>query len=500
MKKWIRLPSRACAFAASCAVLAAARAQTPASPAHAGHAAQPAVPPAAATGTGLNAAGEIFVDVGRAGTRKLRMAIPAFGSSVEKGTPSEAERGEFAQRLSDILNFTGAFEFIPESGFLQKKDPASKPLNFDEWSPINTEALIFGKVEPGTAGKFNLEMRLYDVKRKKMLEGKRYSNLEKRDVDSRLRRFADLVMKALTGELGIFSTKIAFVGAKRAGDPKQLFIANFDGTDLQQLTDNRSINMSPAWSPDGTKLTFTSFKDGGAEIYVYNMITRKTLRMTRSNSGNNSGANWAPDGKSIAFASSDMSSLKAAGGAAAFAGATAIFTMSSGGGPRQMLISSPGGRRIDVEPAFSPDGSKIAWASDRFGNPHIFVRDLSTKTDTRITFAGWYNSTPSWRADAKKLAFAGYDKEIDRYDLFIVNPDGRQLERLTLDQGDNERPTWSPDGNFIAFQSNRAIKGSGKQKPYRIFVMNRDGGDQRPINIPLAEVNLPAWSPRLDVE
>jgi TolB protein len=81
--------------------------------------------------------------------------------------------------------------------------------------------------------------------------------------------------------------------------------------------------------------------------------------------------------------------------------------------------------------------------------------------------------------------------------VFIVNPDGRQMERLTLDQGDNEKPSFSPDGRFIAFQSNRASAGRGKQKGYRIFVMNRDGGEQRALTIPLHEVTMPSWSPRL---
>ena len=136
--------------------------------------------------------------------------------------------------------------------------------------------------------------------------------------------------------------------------------------------------------------------------------------------------------------------------------------------------------------------------SGRFGNPHLFVRDLATGADTRITFAGWYNSSPSWRPDGRKLSFAGYDREIDRYDVFIVNPDGRQMERLTLDQGDNEKPSWSPDGRFIVFQSNRAPTGRGKVKPYKLFVMNRDGAEQRALKIPLADVSMPAWSPRLN--
>jgi TolB protein len=427
---------------------------------------------------------EIYIDVGRAAARKLKMAIPYFdvSAAVKKGT-SSSDGQTWAERLTEIFAFTESFEFVANAGFIAK-DPSAKPIKFEDWEGIQTEAVILSKVEPGTkAGTLSLQLRLYDVKKRKQLVGKGYANIEKSRIDEYLRRFADLCMEAFTGELGIFSTKIAFVASKAAGETKQLYLSNFDGSDLQQITTNGSINMSPSWSPDGSKLTFTSFKDGKAEIYVYNLFTKKTLRLTRS-TGNNSGANWSPDGKTIAFSGSQT-------------GKTSIFTMASGdGSQRKEFITGSG---LEVEPAFSPEGNKIAFASGRFGNPHLFVRDLDSKTDTRITFAGWYNSSPSWRPDAKKLAFAGYDREIDRYDVFIVNPDGRQMERLTLDQGDNEKPSWSPDGRFLCFQSNRLDKGRGKQRNYRLYVMNRDGGAQRPLKVNLFDISMPSWSPRLNV-
>ena len=426
---------------------------------------------------------EIFIDVGRATTRKLRMAIPAL--EFPKEGAESAALGPQAKatsiRMTEIFEFTGGFEFIADSGFIAK-EPTVKALNYQDWSAIKTDALILGKIEPGSKkGTKTLQLRLYDVKQKKQLIGKAYANTEEAKIDSVLRRFADLCMEALTGDLGIFSTKIAFVASKAAGEPKQLYLANFDGGELQQITNNKSINMSPSWSPDGTKVTFTSFKDGKAEIYAYSLISGKTGRLTRS-PGNNSGANWHPDGRTIAFSGSTE-------------GKTAIYTMSSLDGSKRSLFISGSG--LEVEPAYSPEGSSIAFASGRFGNPHLFVRELKSGKDVRITFAGWYNSSPTWRPDGKKIAFAGYDREIDRYDVFVVNPDGRQMERLTLDQGDNEKPSWSPDGKFIGFQSNRSDSGRKKQRAYRVFVMNRDGGDQRALKIPLYDVGMPAWSPRL---
>jgi TolB protein len=290
------------------------------------------------------------------------------------------------------------------------------------------------------------------------------------------------MMKELTGQLGIFSTKIAFAAAPKAGKSKEIFIADFDGRNIVQITNDGVPTMSPSWSPDGSKLTYTSFKKGRAQIYVFNLLTRKSYTLSRS-TGNSSGADWSPDGKTVAYSMSNE-------------GKTSIYTMRAfDGSGVQPLVQGSG---LEVEPAYSPDGRMIAFASGRFGNPHIFVRDLGTGQDTRITFAGWYNSSPAWRPDGKKLIFAGYDRQIDRYDLFNVNPDGRQLERITLDQGDNENPTYSPDGRFILFQSNRREGGGkGKMPSYKLYIMTRDGAGQRPLNLPFADVTMPSWSPYL---
>lgn len=425
---------------------------------------------------------ELFIDVGRAGTRKLRLAIPKFSS--DPGTAVTAADKDFsADRLESIFAFTNSFEFLEEKSFLAKGDFVSKPIQYDEWSPIKAEGVIFGKFVPSSkVGKFTLDLRFYDVKSRQQLYGVRYSDFEVGDLERVLRRFADKCIEKLTREAGIFSTKLAFAGSRKPGELRQIFISNIDGSGLRQITNNGAINMSPSWSPDGTKLTYTSFREGKADIYVYNMITQRTAKLT-SGFGNNSGANWHPDGRVIAFSGSHS-------------GLTSIFTVNAiDGGNRKTFIAGSG---LEVEPAYAPDGTKVAFVSGRFGNPHLFVRDLRSDKDVRITFAGWYNSSPSWRRDGRKLAFAGYDREIDRYDIFTVNPDGRQMERLTLDQGDNEKPSWSPDGRYIVFQSNRVSRGRGKARSYKLYVMSRDGGNVKQLGIPLHDAVMPVWSPYMN--
>jgi TolB protein len=171
------------------------------------------------------------------------------------------------------------------------------------------------------------------------------------------------------------------------------------------------------------------------------------------------------------------------------------------GGARKLFISGSG---LDVDPSFSPDGKKIAFVSGRFGNPHIFVANLNWNSDTevkvmddkRLTYAGWYNATPAWTPESDRIAFAGYDKEIDRFDLFMMNPDGTKLERLTLRTGDNERPWFSPNGQNIVFMSNRT-NGQNVKSVHQLFVMNRDGSNQRQLVTGLYEAQTPCWGPNL---
>lgn len=428
----------------------------------------------------------IYINVGNAGVRRVKIAIPIV--QVTSDQPNQGDglirpplNEEIASRFKSLFDFTLAFDVLDPKTFPASATAYSVPLPVERWKALGVELVLHGTVQALPEGTATLEFRLYDSNSGQRLLGKRFSSVNADNQDEVIKRFADLTMKALTGEMGVFSTKIAFVASRSLGGAKEVFIADFDGSNLIQVTQDNVPHMSPSWSPDGTKLTYTSFKGGRAGIYMYNLLTRKSYPLSRGE-GNTSGASWHPDGKTVAFSRS----LK---------GKTSIYTMQSWDGRGERSLISGSG--LEVEPAFSPDGGSLAFASGRFGNPHIFVRNLSSGKDTRITFAGWYNSSPSWRPDGQKLVFAGYDRDIDRYDLFTVNPDGRQLERLTLDKGDNENPSYSPDGRFIVFQSNRLAQGKGKDQRYALYVMTKDGAGQRKLDIPLFDVTMPEWSPFL---
>lgn len=403
------------------------------------------------------------IHVGSPGMKRFKISIPYFSTEKNSDT-SQKISSETTKRMRNILDFTNWFEF-----------------SADDNSP---EYLLKGKIsDVNRRGKFDLELQFQNLKSKNMLMQRSYKDLDDSSYDLALRKFGDELIQVLTGTPGPFMSRIAFVGRnKENSDQSQIYIADFDGSHAIEITDSKTINTSPSWSPDGNKITYTSYGTGYAEIYQYDLRTEKTTRMT-TYMGSTSGSAWSADGREIAFSSH-------------IAGKTQIFVMNSAGGAKRKMICE---NDIEVEPAFSPDGNYLAYTSNKFSKPMLFLRNLrSNGQDKRLTFAGWYNASPSWSPDSKSIAFASYDKEIDRWDLFKINANGENLERVTLKQGDNEKPTWSPDGRFIMFQSTRGPSNADVIKqPHQLFIMSKEGDMQKMIHVPVYDARLPTWGPRI---
>ena len=443
------------------------------------------------------AAEPLVVNIENPSFRKVIVALPGFLLENGNGKLAKTFEKEGHQKLGGLLTFSGFFNVIaPQAydGYMAKMVAKRRSRDGVKWlskmSKLNGSELVQWRsmgVESLTLaslvddGGVSITMKTFDVKRNKQLLAKQFKAVK--NFKSTIHQYADFILQTYTGKPGIFSSKLTFVGRRKKGDSKQIFISDYDGSNLKQITSGRTPHLSPAWSPDGRFVAYTSFESGNPHIYIYDTANGKKRRLTNTR-GLNSGANWSPDGKFIVYTASN-------------GGDTDIYLLPSKGGGRKLLIKGSG---LDVDPKFSPDGKLLAFVSGRYGNPHIFVSRLSytsgrprVVSDSRLTYAGWYNSTPAWAPDSDRIIFGGYDKDINRYDIFIMNPNGSNLERLTLKTGDNESPSWSPNGQMIVFQSNRIGQSNAKGRA-ALFIMNRDGSGQKRLSIPLYETQTPHWS------
>jgi TolB protein len=444
------------------------------------------------------AQGPMIVNIDNPSFRKLVIAVPQFRLEQNSSSDTQKVAADAHQELNRLLNFTSMFNIMSETAYddLMKKLYATLPFQgLDrgieavdplQWKALGIESLTLGDIAMASGG-YTIALSTFDTNRREVLLSRKFTKVRKNEVTRVIRRYADLMLQAYTGKPGIFSSRLVFTGRPTANSQKQIYISDFDGRNAKAITSEKVPHLSPSMSPDGRYVTYTSYEHGNPDLFIYDLQTERKRKLS-GRKGLNSGAKWSPSGKLIAFTGS-------------VEGDADIYTISPTGGDRKILIRGAG---LDVDPIFSPDNKWMAFVSGRFGNPHIFRATLEWKSDSevrvvedkRLTYAGWYNAYPVFSPDSEKIVFAGYDKDIDRFDIFVMNNDGTKMERLTIRSGDNEGPSWSPNGQMVVFHSNR-IKGSDRKAMGQLWVMNRDGGSQRQLDTGLYEAQTPFWGPAI---
>jgi TolB protein len=409
--------------------------------------------------------GKIYIDINSPYARKFKIAIPDFAN----GTAGE-EQKDLASKLPEVvsndLDLSGYFAPMDKGAFLSPNPGLRlEEIRFKDWSVIGTELLLTGKYVV-YGNRLEVEIRLFDVFYGRQLLGKRALG----DLTQQrylMHRLADEIIRALTGEPGIFSTKVAFVGT--ATGQKEIYTADYDGFNLRQITADKSIALLPRWSPDGQKLMFVSYRGGGGPVLYMKELDSGNLKRISARDGLNIGASWAPDGSKLATTLS-------------MDGNPDIYTIDPGGRILERLTNHWG---IDVSPSFSPNGKRIAFVSNRSGSPQVYVRDLAKGTEERLTFDGNYNTSPVW-SSLDKIAYTSMNQ--GHFDIFSINPDGTQPRQLTDAQGNNEDACWSPDGRYIMFSSNR------DGGAYHLYLMTANGQNQRRIGSLKGQQTSPTWS------
>ena len=409
----------------------------------------------------------IYLDITQPTFQRLPIAIPDFKyrAPVQTGLARE-----MAETLSADLDYSGVFRPLDPRGFLE--DPQAMGLtageiNFPDWRRLGADFMVRASYQV-EGSSLRIEARLFDVVAARMVMGKVYEG-EARNWQPMIHRLADEILFAVTGERGVFDSKIAFVQAQ--GKNKEIFIVDFDGSNLVQVTRDNSLNLSPAWNSRMTELAYVSYKEGNAKIFGVNLQNGAT-RLICGYPGINISPSWRPGTSELAVTLSKD-------------GSPDIFLVSSSGSIVQKLVH---GWSINVSPDWSPDGRKLVYVSDETGSPQIYVLDVSTDQKRRITFSGNYNTSPSWSPKGDWIAYSGLSG--GRHNIFMVRPDGSDTRQLTHGEGNNESPTWSPDGRMIAFSSTR--QGSSS-----IWVLLTNGTGVRRLTRQGGGQELPSWSTRM---
>jgi len=339
---------------------------------------------------------------------------------------------------------------------------------YPNWQMRGVNAMVIGATRLLPNGQVEVRYRLMDVAKQEIL----ISDMETVSV-KRLRavahRMADSIYEKLTGDIGVFSTRIAYVA--KQGKKYALQIADADGFNARTAIEYTEPIISLAWSPDGTKIAYVSFENKKPVIHVQTLATGERRAVAKFR-GSNSAPAWSPDGKKIAVVLSKK-------------GGSQIFLINSdGSGLRRLTRSSS----IDTEPNFSPDGKSIIFTSDRGGSPQIYrmpVIDSASRVAERLTFEGSYNVSPQYRHDGKSFTYI--HRNNSQFNVAIQNLETRQVQLLT-DSSFDESPSFAPNGKIILYATE--IKGRGI-----LAAVSSDGRTRQELSTQEGDIREPAWGP-----
>jgi TolB protein len=359
------------------------------------------------------------VEVTGVGLTQLPIAIVPF-----RGEP------ELPQKLASIiqadLERSGQFRGIDPAGG-GALDETSRP-DLSPWRQKTADSLVVGSATRLADGRYDVRFRLWDVVRGQSLAADGFVVVAA-DLRLAAHRIADLVYEKLTGDKGVFSTRIAYV--TKAGPRYNLWVADADGENAQSALASNEPIISPAWSYSGRQLAYVSFESRKPVVYVHE-IASGSRRLIANFRGSNSAPAWAPDGRSLAV------TLTRDGG-------SQIYTIASTGGEPRRLTQSGS---IDTEPLYSADGRSIYFVSDRGGAPQIYRMPAGGGEPQRVTFTGTYNISPALSPDGRSLAYIS--RIGGAFKLQVMELSSGNVQSVT-DSTADESPSFAPNGRLIIY-------------------------------------------------
>jgi TolB protein len=401
------------------------------------------------------------------GMPAIPFALPPFLGSAA----TQSMAGEIHDVLEADLKYSRIFQLLPKSYYAYIDAQKLKTIKFPDWESIGASVLFTGEVSLAAGGDIVFERNFYDVKSQRtIIPGKRYQ-AKKTDLRYLAHKTADEILKAYS-EKPLFTSKIAFVSNRDGND--ELYMMDYDGANQIRLTFNNVMDYSPAWSPDGAHIAYTSYQNLTAGLYILDVYEGK--RTAVSIRGGNFTPAWSPDGKKLAFSSSMEGNQDN----------QEIYVADIESGPTRVgrikrLTFTPAS---DISPTWSPNGREIAFTSDRGGTPQIYIMDVDGSNVRRISMGANWNDSPAWSPAGDRIVYVARVDNL--FDLYVYNIRTTSYQKLTETNARNESPAWSPDGRHIVFTSN--MKGG-----VQLWAIDSDGANLH-ILTSKGENKLGDWS------
>ncbi len=403
----------------------------------------------------LSAAAQFRVEVSGVGATQIPLSVVAFRGN-------DGLSADVAAVVRADLERSGRLRLVevPLAGGDENSRPDLAPVK-----DRGSDALVLGSVARLADGRLDVRFRLWDAVKVQDLGGQSFP-VGAGDLRLAAHRVSDYVYEKLTGEKGVFSTRIAYVS--RAGNRHNLWVADADGENARSALASPEPIISPAWSPNGQQLAYVSFEARKPVVYVHDVATGRR-RLLASYRGSNSAPAWSPDGARLAMALT-------------LSGNAQIYLMDANGGePRRLTQTSS----IDTEPAFAADGKSLFFVSDRGGSPQIYRMGVGGENPQRLSFSGNYNISPSPSPDGRWLAYVS--RVGGAFRLHVMDLASGQVTALT-DTAADESPSFAPNSRLIVY----ATKQQGQEA---LMTCTTDGRVKTRLAGAKGDIREPDWGP-----
>ena len=389
--------------------------------------------------------------------QQIPIAIMPFAQA-----PNQSEN--ISSIIGADLRRSGLFRVLESSGIVNQPHDVAE-VKYSEWASLQAQALTIGKIEVLPGNRLKVSFRLLDVVKQAPLTGQEF-NITPAQLRTTAHRIADIIYQQLTGEAGVFATRITYI--TKSGNRYSLQVADADGANPQTVLSSNEPIISPAWAPDGTRLAYVSFEKKKPVIFVQSLTSGQRYVLANFK-GNNSAPSWSPDGKRLAIVLTHGANSQ-------------VYLINADGTELQQLTHSSA---IDTEPVWSPDGKWVYFTSDRGGSPQIYRISILGGEAQRVTFEGSYNVSPRFSPDGKSLAFIRRDE--GKFRVALQELSTGQVQVLS-DTGRDESPSFAPNGRLIMYAT--SVNGRGV-----LAAVSADGRVKQRLSETGGDVREPAWGP-----